>query len=926
MPLNAEKERELDRGWLMAARRDYIEKIKSGEELSVPRPGTTPPPDPARFDGGEFFVRSVDLPTCWEAEGVPKAFSGPVWYRKGFRIDSSWLGEPERVLIQFEAVSYYCVAWLNGEKVGEHRGMWDRFQLEVTTFLQEENELFLEVHKPGDHFPVRTSLAGFIPYVTTTFGGPWGKAKLVGVGEATVEELRLDPDPAGEQVGVSLSLGGKRVRDELEARFKAAGGEEFRPLEGGEGELEVDLPLPAPRLWSPSDPHLYELEIELLREGERVAGLTREFGMREVSVEGRDIYLNGEPIYPRGVLHWLSYPDLIAPVPGEERISEEILKMKDLGYNMIKACLVLPPQRYLRLADRLGVLIWQEFPLWSPRVDSDFRARAEREYGKMVREVRNHPSVAFYTLGCELSREADAELLGDLYRLVKEETGSPLVRDNSGSPEAYGGIAKEFADFYDYHFYAEANEFSQLIDHFCPLWKGEKPLLFGEYCDSDTFRSVREIKDRLDVEELWWTQDDPVINPQGVRWAYEVVENEAKLAQLSLGPSFQRLKELSYGQSLEYRKDIIEETRKDPRTSGYVVTNIRDTPISTAGMFDDLGETKFEPGEFRRFNRRTLLAFERDRRRRWRAGGDRPQYLDQFNWRGGEELKLNVLVSHYGSALGDPVLSWGLKGDRGSVRRGEIDLQDCLEAGFRGEVGQIVLKPPRPEGGDPEEFQLEMTLRDGGETLSSNRWTIWVFPELEKDWGFRLWDERGALSALDRPLGEMEGVEEIESLSPSPPDGRPIVATAWSERLAELVGKGADLLLLLSEEGGKTVREAPFWREGVEWIEEGGLLDDLPHRGYPGIQFKAITPDRTLKKETLQEGFDLDLRPAVSRLDARDFSLDHYLLTGGGRETGRVVATSFRLTGGFGRQPLGEENVLGLYILERALAFLAGRA
>ncbi len=85
-----------------------------------------------------------------------------------------------------------------------------------------------------------------------------------------------------------------------------------------------------------------------------------------------------------------------------------------------------------------------------------------------MRLARPHPSVILYSLGCELGRQVGADILAPLYALVKALAGDALVRDNSGSGEAYGGLLNEFADYYDYHFYAELQFFRDLIDSFMP--------------------------------------------------------------------------------------------------------------------------------------------------------------------------------------------------------------------------------------------------------------------------------------------------------------------------------------------------------------------------------------------------------------------------------------------------------------------------
>ncbi len=120
------------------------------------------------------------------------------------------------------------------------------------------------------------------------------------------------------------------------------------------------------------------------------------------------------------------------------------------------------------------------------------------EYERLVRQARNHPSVILYSLGCELNRAIGPDILGPLFALVKSLGGDALVRDNSGSGGAYGGLLDEHAEYYDYHFYSDLQFFRGLIDEFSPRWRTAQPWLFGEFCDADTFRDLDDRRPTTD--------------------------------------------------------------------------------------------------------------------------------------------------------------------------------------------------------------------------------------------------------------------------------------------------------------------------------------------------------------------------------------------------------------------------------------------
>lgn len=712
-----------------------------GDQFVVsPEPGSLPPPEvaaavdsledePATTERvlGRMRVRRVNVPTTWEAEGWPKTLEGPVWFATRLPREVDYTAGA--VVVRFGAVSFSSTVWVDGAKVGEHLGMWDEFDVPFRLDHQPANGrgpvLAVEVYKPWSRYPVRESLAGFIPYVTTTFGGIWrGVSLAVGGGPciddvwvrvvdgrlfASVAVSEMRPPAIDAERPTRESTAAERTRYDLSV--SVGEGDQcarittplvFGDLQG-ERRIDVDVSgLPIPR-WSPEQPRTETVRFDLIaRNGGGSAAVVdrRELaaGRRTVERVGKDVEINGRPTYLRGVLHWMAYPQRFSPSPNRETIVAEFDKIRSLGFNLVKLCLVVPDDLYFQVADEMGMLLWIELPMWLPKVTDRFRRRVPEEYRAILRRVRNHPSVVVYTLGCELSRDADAEFLGGLYRLVKEETASPLVRDNSGGAEAYGGAEVEFADFADFHFYAEANQFTDLVDYFVPPGRPPRPLLFGEYADSDTLRSVASVAKRLGGEP-YWMHPHPVENPKGVRWDYHVTTHLERLATLRTAGICEPEAELtrrSYERSCEYRKAIIERTRLHPAPTGYVVTNIQDTPVTTSGVLDDFGEAKFPPEVFGRFNADTVVVVSRDRRRTWRSGGDRRQFLDEHVVSAGESVALTVSVSHYGAEPIDrPRVCAALydedTGERVS-RSWEFSVGRPLPVGFVGEVGRWIAR------------------------------------------------------------------------------------------------------------------------------------------------------------------------------------------------------------------------------------------
>lgn len=962
--------------WLIAAAESLLEKVERGESTKTPLPGSAPPPSliaiataqrlaavdaaetkapafeavnhanglvPAAMSKG-YRVQWHQVPTCWERGILPKSFEGPVWFIRSFRLDDSFRQVP-MVDLEFLGVSYFSTIWLNGERIGEHRGIWDAFCFDVTQKLREENYLAVEVYKPGNLFPISGSLAGFIPYVTTTFGGIWQTVRLSSKDTITIEHvfarLRTDENTpilfvSGHvrttisKVSIEVLVLSPRPRPEHD-EFPLFGkiyldaptdtehiGDKETPLLR---QFQISLNAEQLPRWSPEEPRTIEIQVKTEGAGGN-ASQTITTGLRNVGISRRSITLNNQPIYPRGVLHWLSYPDLVAPTPDEATIRQEIRKVQELGYSMIKLCLAIPPDLYFDIADQMGMLIWLELPMWMPHVDDEFRLRSKTEYRNIIRRVRNHPSIVMYTLGCELSSEADATFLRELYDLVKEETEAALIRDNSGSAECYGGVDLEFADFYDYHFYAEATSFTDLVDYFVPAWKPIKPLVFGEYCDSDTFRSISDLK-KKSRRDFYWTHNDPVVNPQGIRWDYHVVTNEERIAALNIELSAEEISHRSRCKSLEYRKSIVEETRVHPFVSGYVITNIQDSPITTSGMLDDFGAIKFDPEVFREFNAPTVISVVRDRRRVWRGGGDRPQHQDPRVFSNHEIFRVHLIVSHGTKQITDARLTWELQ-------------TDTNEIVATGSVSNVTLIPGKPttaaiatcqmwKSESPYQLRLRTKVFDENGTIASNSHKFWILPDEDREWkDLFVFDSRGV---FPKDFGKDSLTRiDVDQLCGwnGRKDAKAVILTDWHPQILDLLDEGVPVLAMLDNTTNRMTEELPFFREAIPLVHDHPTVDEIPHGGYAGVMWSGVTPDRSLLPEVLQS---LELGapvPIVSRLDSRTSLLTYYAVELHGTRA-PLLLTTFALSGNFGRTPQGlEKNVFGRYLLQRMLMYLYG--
>ena len=877
------------------------------------------------FPDGQHL--EVMVPGCFDVYRKEKDIADAVTLSRTFCAE---IGEGKRALLYFGGVSYYCDIYVNGRLAGSHEGMWDNFSTDVSGLLKNgENELTLTVWKPGyhkeDRFPLREVLSGFIPDVLCTFGGIWddvyllsadtyfigrhcASASLDGAGKLTVDINCADQIP----VKITGAVYGPDGR-------KAAAICAQREAGPGENRLEIPFELSEPDCWSPNRPQMYRYDLEITAGGqtERVENA---FGCRSIQADDSRILLNGEPVYPRGILHWGYYSGL-TPRPGAGVIRDEIAKCRQYGFNMIKHCLYIPREEYLRQADEAVMLLWIELPLWLPDVSEELEPRILREFPRLLNQIKGHPSVVMASLGCELDDKVGGAVLEEMYRLAKRELNC-LVRDNSGSGECYGGLAVDYADFSDYHFYGELQNMENLMENFTPVWKRNRPWIYGEFCDSDTMRDLAEVRGRMGKEELFWEKADPVENPISIlKPDFYLGSHEERMKESGIRTDFSLIKELSFNHSMVHRKTTLEETRAFEEISGYNITSIRDVPIATSGIFDDFMEPKFDRKLFCSFNSDVMLIPAWDLGRTW-IGADRVLPRERYNFIGGSTLTRHILVSNYsGSALVDPVLSWSLETDGHAWAGGKETGRTVLS----GTVRQCAyLSFALPKAGRPSTAVLKVKLSCGA-VECENRWPVFLYPELScADVRVGLYDPCHIFDRTEPLFQSMTRIADEQEIALDEIDA--VLTSRLTPAVLRYVERGGKAVCVQRGTGPLPTVPVAFWREGMVRYGSHPALGGIRYENWmDDLRFFGVGTDTSLDLTDPYYSHFTSAEPVILRYDCREWKKSAYMAELRlGR--GRILATTLRLEGGMGKQPLFiTNNTLGRHLLMSAVLDLTGR-
>lgn len=560
--------------------------------------------------------------------------------------------------------------------------------------------------------------------------------------------------------------------------------------------------------------------------------------------------------------------------------------------------------------DECGLLAWVELPLWLPQINDRLKERIRTEYPRIIRQLKGYTCLSVVSLGCELDASVEDGILKDMYELTKQEL-NVLVRDNSGSGECYNGLAVDYADFSDYHFYAELTDLEQLIEEFTPRWRGNRPWLFGEFCDSDTMRDLQRLRLERGVEKLDWEISDPRRNPvSALKTDFYAHRHDENMLRSGIRKDFDEIYALSLAHSFAYRKTILEMTRSFEAVNGYNVTNLRDVPIATSGLLDDQGRNKFPPEVFSTFNADLMLLPAWDLSRIW-IGADRTFHPERYNYIGGDTYALHVLCSNYKADLCGAELHYRLRRGNETLLTGSIGVPRLRNGGVE-QAGYIRVQ--LPQSNYPVTLRLDVSL-DLGKRLCANTFPIFLYPRENRASGrLAVYDGTGALSGIERRFD----VRFIQLDEPVPTGCSALVTTAFNCTARQWMEGGGLVILVQIGEGSLPVVHVPMWREGMMRACDREILRQIPQADWlDDLRYFSMTTDVAFDSEKIENA-----QPILRRYDCRKWQASDYVLRIRYGK-GECIATTLRLAGGRGKATGGiHNNPFSTYLLRRMLAGL----
>ncbi|MBA3534797.1 MAG: hypothetical protein H0T73_23035 [Ardenticatenales bacterium] len=452
---------------------------------------------PAQVPGNVHadLMRAGRLPDLYQGENVKSA---------GWVDDLDWwldrevevaLQPGERAFLHFDGIDYLSTIWLDDRCLAHHEGAFSRLSVEITEYLPADGILRgyrIAVRlwgaavwpRPAWHWwerllipPTRWLLPGkeslrpyhprlrllrpsmqagwdFAPALPAI--GLWEGARVELIGPVTIQEVDIGPWVVGAiaRAPLHLWLDARREHSTIKGRvvwsphtFEGSDGALSweGSLTAGQNEVVFSLEIPSPMLWQPwewGQPHLYSLIVTVETDEGLLTSFSLRFGIRTVAVDRMRLTINGSPFFARGV-NWVPADILPGTVPPERY--EQLLQMAcERGVNFIRVWGGGGRERreFYELCDRLGILLWQEFPFACafldhyPR-DRDFLDVAYQESVSMVRRLRHHPSLILWGAGNEYSYRRNRHLVEMLAQVVQHDDNRPFLPPSPGPDDRH---------------------------------------------------------------------------------------------------------------------------------------------------------------------------------------------------------------------------------------------------------------------------------------------------------------------------------------------------------------------------------------------------------------------------------------------------------------------------------------------------------
>ncbi|HVU10794.1 MAG TPA: glycoside hydrolase family 2 TIM barrel-domain containing protein, partial [Phototrophicaceae bacterium] len=665
------------------------------------------------------FESSVHTRGSWEEQGYGEPpsthplggwskyhnYEGAAWYSRIVEIPPDW--KDKSIQLQLKGVRWRSEVWLDGAAAGTQESLSTPHIYELTPFAQAGSRHRLTIRIDNRMiYPLKESHINS-EHTATRWGGITGGVELEALPRLRFEQIICRPNVAERRLDVichtndsadDLSLEVKVTDPQTGASFSHHG------MVTGEQAISVELGSGA-RLWWDDDPFLYTAEFTLRQADVILGRVQQRVGLREISVEGRNILLNGQPIFLRGYVDCCIFPQTGYPSWDIEHYRRQFAIAKSYGFNHVRLHSWTAPEPFWQAADEAGMLVQTELPHWTRFYDHaesepppDVHRFLSGELERIVAALHFHPSWVMLSGGNELLGGADGHpRLTELVEHGKQLDPTRIYTDNTG----FGQLPAPSRD----------------VDYYIQSCNWHPPKKIYDAASADTTQDFSAITVLADAPVIGHEHGQftmyvrpqeaakykGVIYPSWLDYATETLQAKGMIGRID------EFIQASGTHIVRTYKENIERARRTRDLAGFQLLDIRDFPgqgHATTGLLDVFWDSKglVEPEVFAEFNSAVTLLMRAPSPTFWN----------------GDRLAVDIDVSNFGHAA---ILAGSLKWELRSAEMtlsGQIATPDA-PAGVLTKLGCLAI--PLPAGDAAHAWELSVQF--GG---ARNRWHLWSYP------------------------------------------------------------------------------------------------------------------------------------------------------------------------------------------------------
>ncbi|MGI5974148.1 MAG: exo-beta-1,4-galactosidase [Paludibacter sp.] len=796
-----------------------------------------------------------------------KYYVGAAWYQRDVVLSSEML--KGRVFLFLERPHTETRLWVNAREVGMQNSLSVPHIFEITSFLKKgNNQLTICVDNRTKDIDVGKDSHSITDQTQGNWNGIVGKIELKFTPKTYIEDLQVYPDLSGKKALVKIKLEGDQAAGMLELKAHSFNSNLVHQTETiqrkfttaeAKDMIEIELPMGENFLtWDEFQPNLYKLTATLsTKKGVDVK--ETQFGMREITIDGKSFYVNGRKTMLRGTVENCVFP-LTGYAPMDVASWERVFEIcKNYGLNHMRFHSYCPPEAALIAADKTGFYLQPEGPTWPNHGSSLGDGRPVDEYlwkeaQRIVKRYGNYPSFAMFAIGNEprgrwvawVSKFVDYWKETDTRRVY---TGASVGGSWAWQPKSQFHVKAGARGLEWSRTLPESNsDFLSKIDTVKQPFVSHET---GQWCVFPDFKEIDQYTGVMKARN------------------FELFRQDLKDRNMGdLGAKF--LMASGKLQVLCYKHEI-EKTLRTPEYAGFQLLSLNDYSgqgTALVGVLNAFWEEKayVNAAEFRRFCAPTVLLAR----------------MDKFVFTNNETLEARLEAAHFGEVpLKNQTLCWSVKNANGKIiYQGEFPAQDiqignCLALG---DV-QVVLS-----GFDKaQKLNLEICLQG---TDIVNDWDFWVYPQ----------------ELREADIQDIYITNEID------------------DQAKQTLNEGGKVLLLLAgkvEQGKDVVQHMTpaFWNTswfkmrpphtvGTSVNSNHPILKDFPTDYYTGLQWWELI-NRAQAME--MNSFPADFQPIVQPIDTWFINRKLGMLFEAKVGEGKIVVCSADVQNNLDRRPVARQ-------------------